>query len=101
MAHFSKGGYPYPNDLPRKGELSIIVVVPDNEIIGTPNFLTNFGERGISEIISIYFSVINNTHPLLKIDKAPYYIFLDHKGIVFETTDIEDAIMFYNQNVNE
>lgn len=95
-----KGDYSYPEDLPEKGGLSVIIIHPDHEKMEKPEFLSNYVNHDVFKIIQVDFKIIEEVYPLLKIDQAPYYLFLDYKGIVFETTAIEEANLFYHDNVN-
>src|SRR5699024_7403123 len=76
--------FPDPGDLPEKGGLSIIIVHPSNEEMGKPDFLMNH-EYDVFKIIQVDYNAVDKIYPSLNIDSAPYYLFLDSKGIAFET----------------
>jgi len=64
-----------------------------------PEFLSDHKEH--DRIIQYDINTIDDLYPSLNIESVPYYIFLDSKGIAYETADIEDAVDFYENNVNK
>ena len=95
----NKGGFPSSEDLPKNGRYSIILIFPEDENFEKPMFLQDYVERDIEEIRFLYFDSLDDKYSSLNIEIVPYYIFLNHKGIVFETANINEAELFYNQKV--
>lgn len=93
--------YPYSNDLPDKGGYSIIIIHSEDDNMEKPEFISNLLENNIYKVIQVYYSQLDNVYPKLDVKSAPYYIFLDSKGIIYETTDIHDASNFYNETINK
>ena len=93
--------FPNPDILPEKGGLSIIIVYQPDSMMENPEFLSNLNMHDVYTVSHLNINTFNNVYPSLKIDSAPYYIFLDSKGIAFETSDIEAAEDFYINNVNK
>ncbi|MFO1443658.1 hypothetical protein KDN24_10630 [Bacillus sp. Bva_UNVM-123] len=93
--------YPYPNDLPDKGGYSIIIIHSEDDDMEKPEFISNLLENNIYKVIQVYYSKLDNIYPKLDVKSAPYYIFLDSKGIIYETSDINDANNFYNEAINK
>ena len=91
--------FPNPDILPEKGGLSIIMIYHPVSMMENPEFFSH--EHDVYVIIHLNIDSFNDMYPSLKIDSAPYYIFLDSKGIAFETSDIEAAEDFYINNVNK
>lgn len=91
-----------PDDLPEKGGLSVIIVYADEDKeMERPEFLSDHHEHDIYEITQYSINTVNDVYPSLNIESAPYYIFLDSKGVAYKTTNIEDAEDFYKNNVNK
>jgi len=94
--------FPHLDDLPEKGSLSIIIVHErGDEKMENPKFLSEYMKHDVYRISHYNIDTIDNILPSLNIESAPYYIFLDSKGIAYETADIEDAEDFYKHNVNK
>lgn len=89
------------NDLPEKGGLSIILVHPSNDNMERPEFLSDSHKFDVFNITQVYYEGIDDIYPDLNIKTAPYYVFLDSKGIVFETSDLVDAEEFFKKNANK
>lgn len=89
------------NDLPKKGGLSIILVHPSKDNMEKPEFLSNSHKFDIYRITQVYYEGIDFIYPDLNIKTAPYYVFLDSKGIVFETSDLVEAEEFFKKNANK
>lgn len=96
--HENKG---FSQDLPKEGGLSIIIIFPSNSFLEKPKFLSNHFEKEIFKIILMDIEMVDKTYPELNIKSAPYFIFLDSEGIVFETEDIKKAEIFYKNNVKD
>lgn len=91
-----------PDDLPEKGGLSVIIVYAnEDKEMKRPEFLSDHHEHDVYEITQYTINAIGDVYPSLNIESAPYYIFLDSKGIAYETANIEDAGDFYKNNVNK
>jgi len=97
----SKEGFPYPEDLPEKGWHSIIIIHANDDKMEKPEFLSDHIDKNIYKINQVYYEGIDDVYPKLNIENAPYYIFLDYKGIAFETSNLEKARTFYIKDVKE
>lgn len=92
--------FPNPDILPEKGGLSILIIYHPDSIMKNPEFLSNHYKHDVYRVTHLNMNTFNDEYPSLTIDSAPYYIFLDSKGIAYETSDIEAAEEFYESNVN-
>lgn len=93
--------FPNPDILPQKGGLSIIIIYHPDSMMENPEFLSNLIKHDVYHVHHLNINRFNDEYPSLTIDSAPYYIFLDSKGVAYETSDIEAAEDFYESNVNK
>jgi hypothetical protein len=93
-----KDNFPYKELLAdQEGKYSVIILSPASLLV--PDFMVGFEHHLISSIHQSTLRSFKDNYPKIEVDQAPYYIFLDSKGIAFETNKEIDAKDFYEHNI--
>ncbi|MGM0847251.1 MAG: hypothetical protein ACQEUT_20020 [Bacillota bacterium] len=83
-----------------EGKFSYLVVYPDDNSLGSQDFLEkvdNYGKQASQKIdhgLILYLDNAQSRYPSLNIEQAPYYMFFDSEGVILETSDKEEANSF-------
>ncbi|QOR67309.1 hypothetical protein IM538_03990 [Cytobacillus suaedae] len=84
----------------QEGEYSVIILSPDSSTsLLVPDFMVGFEHHLTSSIHQSTIRSFNDNYPKIEVDQAPYYIFLDSKGISYETNKESEAKDFYEENI--
>ncbi|ADC51581.1 MULTISPECIES: hypothetical protein [Alkalihalophilus] len=95
--------FSYPQLLPAEdGKYSYVVIYPNEHTEHRiPEFMRGY-EQNSNLTLGTMMSLenFNLEYSELAIGEAPYYVFLDTNGIVFETSDEREAGEFYLENIH-
>ncbi len=95
--------FPYRDLLAhQKGKYSIIILSPDTTTsFPVPDFMEGFEHHLTSSIHQSTLNSFNKSYPKIEVNQAPYFIFLDSKGIAYETNKESEARDFYEENIKK
>ncbi|MCD8510880.1 MAG: hypothetical protein LRY73_14135 [Bacillus sp. (in: Bacteria)] len=91
--------FPYPELLPEEGIPAHVIIIISNETISfdVPSYMKEYAENKIS-LSTIQQDSFNSKYPKIKVIEVPYFMYLDSKGIMFQTNDESEFEEFYLGN---